>query len=116
MLHLLVVDLVAGVQNQLHLVLAAVALLAVLVELMVMAELEYAAAKDFLLDLKAREFLLHVPYLQVLLCLFHDLDLENIDERNTKKLFSGSNYFKIKKDMYLYLYLRLFLLVLRGTE
>ena len=94
--------------------LAVVSMLAlgVLVE---MAVLEYAAALDSLLDLMVKEFLLRVPYHQVHLYLFHVLDLENIYERNTKKLFSGSNYFKIKKDMYLYLYLRLFLLVLRGT-
>jgi hypothetical protein len=82
----------------------------------VMAELENVAAiVDSLLDLMGKVFLLHVPYLQDLLYLFHDLGLENIDERNTKKLFSGSNYFEIKKDMYLCLYLLLFHLVLRGT-
>ena len=86
MLHLLAADLVAGVQNQLHLVLAAVALLAVLVELMVMAELECVAAKDFLLDLRAREFLLHVPYLQVLLVLFHDLDLQKLYKTKYPKI------------------------------
>ena len=56
------------------------------------------------------EYLPHAPYLQDLLCLFHGLDLENTHQRNTKKLFSSSNYQKIKKDMYLYLYLLLFLL------
>lgn len=59
------------------------------------------------------EYLPHVPYLQDLLFLYHVLDLENTHQRNTKELFSSSNYQKIKKDMYLYLYLLLFLL--RGT-
>ena len=61
------------------------------------------------------EYLLLVPYLPDLLedRLFLSLGLENIYERNTKKLFSGSNYCNMKKDMYLYLYLLLFLL--RGT-
>jgi hypothetical protein len=58
-----------------------------------MEELEYAAAMDSLLDLMAKEFLLHAPYLQVLLVLFHDLDLQKNMNQNTKKLFSISNYF-----------------------
>ena len=54
---------------------------------------EYVVALDSLLDLRVREYLLPVPCLQVLLFLFPVLDLEEIYETNTKKLFSSSNYF-----------------------
>jgi hypothetical protein len=60
---------------------------------MEMAGLEYAAAADSLLGPTAKEFLLHAPYLQVHLVLFHDLDLQKNMNQNTKKLFSISNYF-----------------------
>ena len=54
---------------------------------------EYVVALDSLLGLRVREYLLPVPYLQVLLFLYPVLGLEEICETNTKKLFSSSNYF-----------------------
>ena len=67
-----------------------VALMLVLAALTVMGVLDYVVPKDFLLDPMAREYpldFLHVPYLQVLLYLFRDLGLENIDEKIPKNYF-----------------------------
>ena len=51
-----------------------------------MVELEYAAAKDFLLDLKVMVFHPLVPYQEDRLVPFLDLDLKEIHETKYQKI------------------------------